>query len=117
VIDALIGYGVRGDPTGRTADLIAWANDSGSPVISLDGPSGLDLTAGRPGDPTVRATTTVTLAMPKLGLFAEAAGPFVGRLFATDIGVLPEAWERLGLGRITPFARASILELRSSPRP
>jgi NAD(P)H-hydrate epimerase len=27
VVDALIGYGVRGDPVGRTADLINWAQN------------------------------------------------------------------------------------------
>jgi NAD(P)H-hydrate epimerase len=113
VIDALIGYGVRGDPVGRTADLIRWARTvkDEAAVASLDGPSGLDLTTGRPGDPTVIASATVTLALPKSGLLEERVHSVVGRLFVGDIGVPPEVLERIGLGRIHPFSSASILEI------
>jgi hypothetical protein len=31
VVDALIGYGLRGDPGGRTAELIDWANPRCAP--------------------------------------------------------------------------------------
>ena len=47
VIDALIGYGLSGDPRGRTADLIQLANSSVAPILSLDAPSGLDTTSGQ----------------------------------------------------------------------
>jgi len=49
VIDALIGYSLRGDPAGAAAELIAWANDQPAPVLALDTPSGLDLTTGALG--------------------------------------------------------------------
>ena len=62
VIDALIGYSLRGDPAGAAAELIAWANDQPAPVLALDTPSGLDLTTGAPGNPAIRATATLTLA-------------------------------------------------------
>jgi NAD(P)H-hydrate epimerase len=111
VVDALIGYGVRGDPVGRTADLIRWANAVDRPVISLDGPSGLDLTTGLPGNPSVRASVTVTLALPKRGLLSETARGFVGRVLVADIGVPPEVYEKIGLEVINPFVSASILAL------
>src|SRR5215472_14503932 len=44
VIDALIGYGLRGNPAGAAAELITWANDQPAPVLALDTPSGLDPT-------------------------------------------------------------------------
>lgn len=47
VIDALIGYGLTGAPHGTVADLIRWANDEPAPILSLDNPSGLDVTTGR----------------------------------------------------------------------
>ena len=50
VIDALIGYSLRGAPRGRIGELIDWLGAVDSTVVSLDTPSGLDVTDGsRPG--------------------------------------------------------------------
>jgi len=46
VIDALIGYSLRGAPAGPVAALIRAANASGRPVLALDLPSGLDGDSG-----------------------------------------------------------------------
>ena len=46
VIDALIGYNLKGNPHGWTAAIIKIINCSNSPVVSLDLPSGLDATTG-----------------------------------------------------------------------
>lgn len=97
ILDALIGYGLSGNPRGRTAEWIGWMNRSGSPVLALDTPSGLDTTSGLPGDPCVRAAATLTLALPKTGLLAPSARPFVGDLFLADISVPPELYRRIGL--------------------
>src|SRR5215469_6120775 len=35
VIDALIGYSLRGDPVGTAAELITWANDQAAPTLAL----------------------------------------------------------------------------------
>ena len=51
VVDALIGYRLRGDPEGRTAELIGWTNAQPAPVLSLDTPSGLDVTSGEAATP------------------------------------------------------------------
>mgnify|MGYP004745867313 CR=1 FL=1 len=39
------------------------------PVLSLDAPSGLDLTTGKPDNPNIKADAAMTLALPKTGLF------------------------------------------------
>src|SRR5262249_38373681 len=39
IIDALIGYSLRGDPAGAAAELITWANDQAAPILALDAPS------------------------------------------------------------------------------
>jgi hydroxyethylthiazole kinase-like uncharacterized protein yjeF len=46
VIDALIGYSLRGAPAGAVAALIQVANASGRPMLALDLPSGLDGDSG-----------------------------------------------------------------------
>jgi NAD(P)H-hydrate epimerase len=48
IIDALIGYSLQGDPRGRAAELIEWANNQDTPILALDTPSGLDVTSGVP---------------------------------------------------------------------
>jgi len=97
IIDALVGYGLSGDPRGPVAEWIDRANASGRPILALDTPSGLDPTTGRPGSPCVRATATLTLALPKTGLLALEARPFVGDLYLADIGVPPELYQTLGI--------------------
>ncbi len=108
IVDALVGYSLRGDPHGRTAELIEWANDQASPVLSLDTPSGLDVTTGRAGDPSVRATATLTLALPKGGLLDAET---VGELFLGDISVPPWLYERVGVQRPRAFGHAGVVRL------
>ncbi len=112
IIDALIGYGLSGAPKGRAADLIQLANSSVAPILSLDAPSGLDTTSGRLFNPHIRATATMTLALPKQGLMQPSAQTAIGQLYLADIGVPPGLYERLGLDVPPLFARDIILPLR-----
>lgn len=109
VIDALLGYSLRGDPRGRAAGLIDWANGQPAAVLALDTPSGLELTTGRIGSPCVTADATLTLALPKAGL--RRAPQVVGRLFAADITVPPSVYERLGVAVTAPFAADAIVRV------
>src|SRR5260370_42153496 len=105
VIDALIGYSLRGAPAGTLAALIRYANASGRPMLALDLPSGLDGDRGEPSDPTIRATETLTLALPKRGLLAPAARLWVGRLHLADISVPEKVYRRVGATGGPRFAR------------
>lgn len=109
VLDALIGYSLRGDPRGRAAELIRWANEQDAVVCSLDVPSGLDATTGDIGDPCMRATATLTLALPKTGLVA--APEVVGELYLADISIPPSMYSRLGIEVGPIFGSGSILRL------
>ncbi len=91
-IDALIGYSLTGAPRGRSASLIEQVNDAPT-VISLDTPSGLDVTTGAAPGRVVAADATMTLALPKIGLRDTDA---VGELFIADISVPRRAVERYG---------------------
>lgn len=100
ILDALIGYGLREVPRGRTAELIAWADASGAPVVSLDVPSGMDATTGiRPGL-SVQPTATLTLALPKTGLVVAVGR---GDLWLADLGIPRATFERAGVAYVDPF--------------
>jgi NAD(P)H-hydrate epimerase len=109
VIDALIGYSLRGNPAGRAAELIEGTNRRPAPVLSLDAPSGLDVTTGLAGSPCVRATATLTLALPKTGLVL--APELVGRLFLADISVPRLVYQRMGLRVGDVFAGGAVVEI------
>ena len=108
ILDALIGYGLNGNPRGRAAEWIEWMNLSNVPIISLDAPSGLDTTSGVPGNPCIRANATLTLALPKTGLLAPEAKPYAGDLFLADISVPSRLYQQLGLVVPPLFIRDSI---------
>ncbi|MCI0632581.1 MAG: NAD(P)H-hydrate epimerase [Actinobacteria bacterium] len=109
VLDAVIGYSLRGDPRGRAAELIGWAKEQQAPVCSLDVPSGLDATTGDIRDPCVRATATLTLALPKTGL--AAAPDVVGELYLGDISIPRALYAKLGIEVGPVFASGPILRL------
>lgn len=108
IIDALLGYSLSGDPRPSTAELIRWANATQIPVLSLDTPSGLDVTTGIAADPCVAATATMTLALPKTGLRSAQQ---VGRLYLADISVPRALYDRMGIAVGPIFADDSIVPL------
>jgi NAD(P)H-hydrate epimerase len=113
VVDGLIGYSLSGAPRGPTADLIRWANGRGTPILALDVPSGVDATAGVALEPAIRATATLTLALPKKGLRAPEARAHVGELYLADIGVPPALYRRAGVAaEVGPvFAESDVVRL------
>ncbi len=111
ILDALIGYGLRGAVRGVERDLITAANASEAPVISLDVPSGLDADNGDAAGDAVRADATMTLALPKCGLLTASARAYVGDLYLADISVPPALYRRLGLELATPFGDDTVVRL------
>lgn len=110
IIDALLGYGQLGAPRGAVADLVSTA--SGSRVLALDVPTGVDPDSGRLLAPAIRAEVTMTLAAPKRGLGAPGASSAVGRLLLADISVPHSLWGRVG-AEVEPgvFARGPVVEV------
>lgn len=106
IIDALIGYSLRGAPHGTVRDMIELCNKSKKVVISLDIPSGVDSTSGERPGASIKADATLTLALPKLGLNSSK-----GKLFLADIGIPPEVYRRLGIEVDTIFKGKYIVPL------
>ncbi len=100
VVDALIGYGLRGAPRGTTAELIATCDSEASRILSLDVPSGLDATTGESPGAAIHPERTLTLALPKTGLDGV-----VGELYLADIGIPPQLYERLDISVPSIFSR------------
>lgn len=106
IVDALIGYSLRGAPRGRTAELIQVVNQLRKPVVSLDLPSGLEATNGERPGVVIQAGTTLTLALPKTGL-----RDWVGDLFLADIGIPPEVYQAMGISFEPFFSGTYIIHL------
>jgi NAD(P)H-hydrate epimerase len=114
IVDALIGYGLVGAPRNPQAVWIERVNASNRPVLALDTPSGLNVTNGNPGNPCIRAAATLTLALPKTGLLAAQARPYVGDLYLADISVPTGLYRHLGLEVGNLFVDDTILKLSGS---
>ncbi|MDV6013613.1 NAD(P)H-hydrate epimerase [Haloechinothrix sp. LS1_15] len=112
IIDALLGYSTKGDPRDGAARLIDWANAHPAPVLSLDSPSGLDVTTGAAGHPCVLATGTLTLALPKLGLLEAGE---VGWLALADISIPAATYRGMGYEVGELFAAGPIVSLVGEP--
>jgi NAD(P)H-hydrate epimerase len=112
IIDAMIGYGLSGDPRGQVAEWIARVNAAQRPVLALDIPSGLDTTTGIPGTPCIQATATLTLALPKVGLLTPEANSFVGELYLADISVPPSLYRRLDVHVPPLFSTDTIFRIQ-----
>lgn len=79
IVDGLTGLGFTGEAEGKLRHLIEWANSQRKPIVSIDLPSGLDGTKGT-GGAIVSATETVTLGLPKIGLFVGRGWDHVGKV-------------------------------------
>ena len=114
VLDGLIGYSLKGPPRGAAAELIEWANRQDAPVLALDVPSGIDAETGIVFDPAIRATATMTLALPKLGLLGPGVESHVGELYLADLSVPPGLYRRPPLNiHVEPlFACSEVIRLR-----
>ncbi len=97
VVDALIGYSLKGAPRGVTAELIELCNRSRALTLALDVPSGLDATTGATPGVAIVPDRTLTLALPKTGLIGVS-----GELYLADIGIPLNVYKGIGL-TLEPF--------------
>jgi NAD(P)H-hydrate epimerase len=87
IVDAIYGTGFKGEVPLLVAQVIRLVNNRERSVIAIDVPSGLEADTGRVHGEAIRATCTVTLALPKLGLVLEPGAGLVGDLIVADISI------------------------------
>jgi glutamate N-acetyltransferase/amino-acid N-acetyltransferase len=98
VVDALFGTGFKGVPREPLATLIGIVNDAGSPVLAVDIPSGLEADTGRVNGECIRAAVTVTMGMPKIGLYLNPGSDYTGEVVVGDISFPPQLKGEAGGG-------------------
>lgn len=86
VVDAILGTGLSSPVKGFYGEVIDFINTLARPVISVDVPSGVDASTGAELASAVRADLTVTMAMPKLGLYLYPGRELAGDVEVVDIG-------------------------------
>lgn len=89
VVDALFGTGFHGEPRPDAAALIERMNTAGSPIVSVDVPSGVDGSTGEIATVAVKAALTVTFHGRKVGLVVAPGRFQAGRVVVADIGLDP----------------------------
>jgi NAD(P)H-hydrate epimerase len=81
-------------------------------VLAVDLPSGVNADTGEADPGTLRADVTLTLANPKIGLFAFPAANYVGELEVGDIGIPAALTEGLALDQLTTEVIRPLLPAR-----
>ncbi|NWG31693.1 MAG: NAD(P)H-hydrate dehydratase [Rhodocyclaceae bacterium] len=87
IVDGLFGIGLTRPIEGLYAHWIERANASGTPILALDAPSGLNALTGQVTGPAVRATRTVTFIALKPGLLTGDGPDHCGTLEVCDLGL------------------------------
>src|SRR5215475_13536159 len=77
IIDGLFGIGINRPLSADWIRFIETVNHSGARVLAVDVPSGLNGDAGEPQGAAIRASVTLTVGAPKVGMLRESAWPFV----------------------------------------
>jgi len=90
IIDALLGTGSEGAPRDPISGVITAANQSQTPIISIDIPSGIDCDSGVAHAQFIRANHTITIGNPKPFLFQNAGLEASGKWNVAPINFPPE---------------------------
>jgi len=102
LIDALLGTGASGAPTGDTASAVEALNAADAPVVSVDVPSGVDASRGTVAGTAVKAAATVTFHAGKPGLWINPGKGLAGSVEVADIGIPRGAPMAAPIGLIEP---------------
>lgn len=86
IVDAILGLGQKDELRGYVAKMVDAIQCSGTPVLSVDVPTGIDTDTGQELGCSVRALRTVTFGFPKPFLFQGLGVENSGFWTVADIG-------------------------------
>ncbi|MBI3038416.1 NAD(P)H-hydrate dehydratase [bacterium] len=95
LIDALYGTGFSGAIDGFPKDVVRVMNEANVRRVSIDVPSGLCSTTGKLSNPSFRADVTITLGLPKLGLYLYPGCESAGQIWIADLGIPQAAYDAI----------------------
>ncbi|OGW50366.1 MAG: hypothetical protein A2078_12860 [Nitrospirae bacterium GWC2_57_9] len=116
VVDALLGVGLSSPLKGLYARAVDMINASGSPVVAVDIPTGIDADTGAVMGRAVKADLTVTMALLKRGLLLHPGADFVGAVRVVDIGIPAEVvdQEKIAASFLTRGSAWGLLQPRAA---
>ena len=97
IIDALLGCGAIGAPKGKVAELVMQANGLDIPVLSLDVPTGFNLTSGNSYLPSFVNSLVLAIGMPKQHMDK------IKKIYVADIGIPREVYHKIGIKPLYKF--------------
>ncbi len=106
IVDALLGTGFQGEARGMVGEAIEAMNAATAPVVSVDVPSGVDVSTGVASGAAVRAVATATFHAGKPGLWIAPGKAHAGEVETIDIGIPRGAPDDTTIGLI----RSSVLD-------
>lgn len=104
VVDGLLGAGINRPVTGELAAIINRVNAARTArlhdifplaVVAIDVPSGLNSDTGAAGGAVIEADLTITLGLPKKGLFTYEAIKYTGEIKVGEIGIPSEVKQQV----------------------
>jgi len=96
VVDAMLGTGLSREPVGLYAEAISMVNATDQSVLSVDIPSGVNGNTGICPGVAVRAESTVTFGLPKLGNLLPPGRELCGELYVSHISFPPPLYANVG---------------------
>lgn len=101
IIDALCGIGINRPLEGILYHTIKVVNESKTPVVAVDIPSGIHADTAMVMGIGIMAIETVTFGYNKIGLTLYPGASYAGTVKVCDIGFLEETIEKLGADAFT----------------
>jgi hydroxyethylthiazole kinase-like uncharacterized protein yjeF len=102
VVDAVLGTGRARPLEGLLAAVFDRLRARHCPLFAIDLPTGVDSDSGAADPHAAPADVTFALGFSKIGLHTLPGSQYAGQVQVLDIGLPPEARERLGTELLTP---------------
>ncbi len=93
IVDAVFGFGFKGEPDEQTAAVFDFANAAPAPIASVDIPSGLECDSARASEHCIKADLTLAISCRKPAHVLLPACKFCGKVKTVDIGLDASAVE------------------------
>ncbi|MBR6635595.1 MAG: NAD(P)H-hydrate epimerase, partial [Clostridia bacterium] len=91
IVDAVFGFGFKGEPDEATAQIFRAINASDAQVVSIDLPSGAECDTAKVCEDCIKADLTLAISCRKPAHVLTPAKKYCGRVIVVDIGLDNEA--------------------------
>lgn len=100
IVDCIFGIGINKELNEFYKEAIEVINESKKDIIAIDVPSGLDCNTGNPMGGAIKAKTTYTFEVVKLGFMNYSSFKYLGNLEVVPIGIPNEVKDSINEGMI-----------------